>query len=282
MTKQAEANADGARSKGPEGLRALDRAMSILFALTSHPDGISLADLSRETGLTTTTVHRMLAALRSKGLARETPSGLHGLGVGTLVLSGAYLAGLDLRTESRPHLERLSIETNETCHLGALASPQIVYIEKMDSTHPVRMVSRVGGTMPAVLTAIGRAILAYSSDEVVAKTLADTKFQLGDIVQEAALMEEIANARRLGYSLDLEENEPGICCVGAPVMDASGRPVAGISVSTPSERFDRSAVDSFGLLVRKTADDISESLGYLPPARLVQMKEAGKGGEDAQ
>lgn len=263
---------EAAQRKGPEGLRALDRAVSILFALASHPGGINLVDLSRETGLTMPTVHRMLAALRSKKLARETTDGLHGLGLGTLVLSGAYLDGLDLRTEARPFLDQLSDDTNETCHLGSLASPQIVYIEKRDSTHPVRMFSRVGGTMPAVLTAVGRAILANSSDEMVAKTLADTLSQLGEIVDETAFRAQLKEVRWKGYSTDLEENEKGICCVGAPIMDSTGRVIAAISVSTPSQRFDRANIASFGALVRRTADDISESLGFLSPERIAQVK----------
>lgn len=267
---------EAAQRKGPEGLRALDRAVSILFALASHPGGINLADLSRETGLTMTTVHRMLAALRSKKLARETPDGLHGLGLGTLVLSGAYLDGLDLRTEAHPYLDRLNGDTHETCHLGSLASPQIVYIEKRDSTHPVRMFSRVGGTMPAVLTAVGRAILANSSDESVANTLADTRSQLGEIVDETAFRAQLKEVRWKGYSTDLEENEKGICCVGAPIMDSTGRVIAAISVSTPSERFDRLNIASLGALVRRTADDISESLGFLSPEGIARFKDMAR------
>lgn len=278
MSDDRTSSVTSSQRKGPEGLRALDRAVQILYALAAHPNGISLADLSRGTGLSMPTVHRILAALRSKDLTRETPSGLHGLGIGTVVLSGAYLAGLDLRAEARPHLEQLNIETNETCHLGSLASPQIVYIEKMDSAHPVRMFSRVGSTMPAVVTAMGKAILANSSDEQLIQTLADTRFQLGVIVDEVAFREVLQDVRRRGFSLDLEENERGICCVGAPIFDSAGRVIAAVSVSTPAERFDRNGIDAFGALVRHTADDISASLGYLAPERIGWLR--GLTGED--
>jgi IclR family acetate operon transcriptional repressor len=272
---KATESGDAAQRKGPEGLRALDRAVSILYALAAHPSGISLAELSRETGLTVSTVHRMLAALRTKALARETVGGLHGLGLGTLVLSGAYLQGLDLRAEARPYLERLNRETNETVHLGAFASPHIVYIDKIDSTRPVQIRSRVGATMPAVRTALGKIILASSSEQQIETTFAETRQQLGDIFDAESLRVELATAQRQGYGLDLEENERGVCCVGAAVRDNAGRVVAAISVTTPTDRFDMNDVAGFGARIRQAADDISASLGYLSPQRILELKTAG-------
>lgn len=252
--------------KGPDGLRALDRAMTILYTLAEHPRGLSLADLARKTGLTTTTAHRMLAALRSKELTRETPEGLHALGIGTLMLSGPYLQGLDLRSEVRPRLEELNNLLNEACHVGVLASPHIVYIDKLDSTHPVRMVSRVGATMPAVRTAMGKALLAEMPDETVIQTLRDTQTQLGETLEEEAFLTILAEARHRGYALDLEENERGICCVGAAIKDNTGRAVAAISVSGPKERMTENRIDDVAVQVKSCAHAISEALGYLPPA----------------
>lgn len=263
--------------RGPEGIRSLDRATSVLYALSAHPNGISLANLSRETGLTMTTAHRMLAALRSKDLARELSNGLHAVGIGALVLSGAYLEGLDLRREAIPHLRQLNELTGETCHLGTLAPPHVVYIEKMDSTHPVRMISRVGSVMPAVRTAMGKAILANSSPETVSWVLKATKEQLGFEEDEETLIERLKNDSVTGFSTDTEENESGICCVGAVIFNQVGRAEAAISVSTPVERFDKSNMDSFGALVRDTADQISQSLGYLTPSTNASIRARGQG-----
>ncbi|MGO1972242.1 MAG: IclR family transcriptional regulator [Propionibacteriaceae bacterium] len=263
---------DDGRRQGPDGLRALDRAATILYALAGHPEGIALADLSRETGLTMTTVHRMLASLRSKNLTRETSEGLHAIGLGSLVLSGAFLAGLDLSREARPHLERLNTESTETCHLGVLASPHVVYIQKMDSSHPVRMFSRVGATMPAVLTAMGKAMLAHSSADAVAGVLHDTSEQLGSVVSERTLRKVLAEDLGRGFSTDLEENERGICCVGAPIIDHLGHVVAAISVSTPTERFDRDRLTEVGGFVRSVADDISEALGHMAEGRAEELR----------
>lgn len=252
------------QSKGPEGLRAVDRTATILLALSHHPEGISLADLARETGITLTTAHRILATLRRSDLARETPTGLQALGVATLVLSAAFLDGLDIRSEARPHLTALRDETNETCHLGVLASARIVYIDKIDSRQRVRMFSSVGGTGPALSTAIGRSILAYSSREVFDRTVEAARHDIGTEFDLEALLAAAEDVRRRGFSTDLEENEPGICCVGAPVFDHTGRVVAGLSLSTPTSRFDRDKLADLGARVRATADDISRAMGHRP------------------
>lgn len=264
--------------RGPEGLRALDRATTVLYSLAAHPTGISLADLSRETGLTMTTAHRILASLRSKNLAREMSDGLHGVGIGTLVLSGAYLAGIDLRSEALPHLKELNEATGETCHLGMLTSPHVVYIEKLDSRHPVRMVSRVGSVMPAVRTAMGKAILSSASAEVVNRVLEDSRSQLGIVEDADAFAEQLQHDGAQGFSTDLEENEPGICCVGAAIFDQFGRSEAAVSVSTPVERFDANRLDEFGALVRGTADRISQALGYLTDVSIEAIRDQGPRG----
>lgn len=251
--------------KGPEGLGAVDRAGTILFTLAARPQGIGLAEISRETGITMTTVHRLLATLRKRNLVRETPDGLHALGAATLVLSGAFLDGLDVRSEARPFLVSLRDDTDETCHLGVLASPQIVYIDKIDSTRRVRMVSQVGGTGPAFSTAIGKSFLAYASAEVLDDVLCDTNSRREEQVDAVALGRALAQDRARGFSTDLEENEPGICCVGAPIMDNTGRVVAGLSVSTPFERFNLAGLDQLGANVRAKADEISRALGYHRP-----------------
>ena len=248
--------------KGPEGLGAVDRAMTILLTLAQHPEGIGLAELSRETSITMTTAHRLLATLRKRNLVRETTDGLQALGASTLVLSGAFLDGLDVRSEARPFLAQLGHETTETCHLGVLASSQIVYIDKIDSTQRVRMVSRIGATSPAFSTAIGKSILAHSSEETLNDVLRETNLHRTEPVDAAELRATLRQDRARGFSTDLEENERGICCVGAAILDHTGRVVAGLSVSTPRERFDAAQLDEFGARVRAAADDASRALGH--------------------
>ena len=256
---------ESSRDRGGGGLRAVERAVEVLNILAQHPSGLSLADLARTSGVPMTTLHRLLGVLRATSLVGETSAGLYAVGSGTVVLARAFLDGVDLREVARPEMAGVVSQTRETCHLGILASVHIVYIEKIDSPQPVRMYSRVGGTNPALSTAIGRAILAHSPASVVDEVVEGSRRLFGESVRAEDVHAVLEQVRRDGYSTDLQDNELGICCVGAPVFDHSGRVVAAISLSTPASRFDRARLDDTGHLVQSAAGRISAALGWAGP-----------------
>lgn len=248
--------------RGPAGMRAVERAVQVLNTLSERPSGMSLVDLARSTGIPMTTLHRLLAVLRSASLVAETATGLHTIGVGSVVLARAFLDGVDLRDVAKPEMAAVVAQTGETCHLGVLASVHIVYLEKIDSPHPVRMHSSVGGTNPAISTAIGRAILANSPESVVLDVVEGSERLFGmrpDAKELAGLLEQV---RLSGYSTDLQDNEMGICCVGAPIFDHTGHVIAGLSLSTPASRFDPSRLDEIGALVAAAGGRVSRALGW--------------------
>ena len=256
---------ESSADRGGGGLRSVERAVDVLNILAEHPSGLSMADLARTSGVPMTTLHRLLGVLRAASLVAETAAGRYVVGAGTVVLARAFLDGLDLREAARPQMARVVSQTSETCHLGILASVQIVYIEKVDSPHPVRMYSRVGGTNPALTTAIGRAILAHSPAPVVDEVVSGSRRLFGEGVRVQDVHAVLEDVRRNGYSTDLQDNELGICCVGAPVFDHGGRVVAGISLSTPASRFEPARLDETGQMVRSAADRISAAIGWAAP-----------------
>lgn len=249
------------KGAGTGGLQAVDRALGLLRILGEHPRGLSLTELADIAQLPPSTAHRLLGALREHHLVRETRDGRNALGPATTVLAGAFLEALDLRAEARPIMRRLVQETGETCHLGVLAAPHIVYIEKVDSPQAVRMVSYVGGTNPAVSTALGLAILAHSPADVVDTTVAASAALPGLADRGETVDADLDAIRDRGYSLDLERNEAGICCIGAPVFDHTGRVIAAISVTAPAIRFDRDRIPENGARVRGAADEITRIFG---------------------
>lgn len=250
------------------GMLAVERAVQVLNLLAKHPGGISLADLARASDIPMTTLHRLLAVLRASGLVNETATGLHTVGVASVVLARAFLDGVSVRDVARPEMAKLVEELGETCHLGILASVHIVYLEKVDSPHPIRMHSRVGGINPALTTAIGRAILAHETEHTIEEVLDGSERLLGlraDRQETYAVLDEV---KRRGYSTDLQENEVGICCAGAPIFDHTNRVVAALSVSGPSSRFDESRVESVGARVVQAGHTVSRGLGWPGPSDL--------------
>jgi DNA-binding IclR family transcriptional regulator len=204
----------------------------------------------------------MLTVLRGTGLVRETADGRYALAAGTMTLARSYLDGLDLRQEAVRVMRPLSAQTGETCHLGVLTLVHVVYIEKIDSPSPVRMYSRVGQTNPALTTAIGRVILAYSPAHVLDEVLEAHARLSGEPAGRAAIDALLTRVRADGYASDLQENELGICCVAAPVFDHTGHVAAGLSISAPATRFDTEAAGRLGPQVRHAAEELSRRLGW--------------------
>jgi DNA-binding IclR family transcriptional regulator len=243
-------------------MKALERGVRVLGILAEHPNGLSLSELAKSSGVPMTTLHRILAVLREASLVGETPRGSYVVGVGSVVLSRAFLDGVDLRDVARPAMADLAASTKETCHLGVLASVHVVYLEKIDSPYSVRMHSRVGATNPAVRTAIGRAILAHSSSDLVGEVLDGSERLFESALDRDDLDALLADVRERGYSSDLQENELGICCVGAPVFDHTGHVVAGLSVSAPVARFDTNSIVDRGARLKDAAARVSSGLGW--------------------
>jgi DNA-binding IclR family transcriptional regulator len=147
------------------------------------------------------------------------------------------------------------------------AGDDVVYAAKVEGKKPYRMPSRIGMSVRLHTTAIGKAILATMTDEAVSAIMGRTGMEArtpGTITSVPALLEHLVSIRTRGYSLDEEENEPGIRCIGAAVYDHTGRATGAVSISTLAlEPWDRPLAE-LATRVRVSAKEISESLGHLP------------------
>jgi IclR family acetate operon transcriptional repressor len=248
------------------GSQTLDRALTVLLQVAASGErGLSLADCSAILGYTKPTTHRILRTLTRREFLRvDEELGLYTLGITNLRLGARFLDDLDVRREALPELRALAEESGETVHLGTLSDTVIVYIDKVESEQAVRMFSRVGDTMPAHSTGIGKAVLAFLPEDEVDRHLPALLEQRTPhtIVDRDALRAELARIRERGHSTDDVENELGIRCVGAPIFDHLGRVQAGISVAGPEHRMTRERAAALGPCVRRHADTVSERLGH--------------------
>lgn len=246
--------------------RNLVRAFALLDILAARPDGHTLADLAERAGLPEATVHRLLSVLAGLNVVRLGDAGRWRIGRHCLELGAAYLDSVEIRSEARDLMKQLTEETGETCALGVLDEERVVYVEKIDSPHPVRMHSGIGRSNPAVTSSLGRAILAWSPGHVVESVLKDGIPKRTDhtIATEEQLHTELRRCRERGYSIDDIENEPGIRAVGAPVLDYRGGPVAALSVAGPEQRIPRTRLTTLGEATAKAARELSARLGYSP------------------
>ncbi|MPY81470.1 MAG: helix-turn-helix domain-containing protein, partial [Actinophytocola sp.] len=152
------------RDEGPKSVLA--RALTILTSFEASDAEMSLAELTRRTGLPKPTVHRLVVELSSWGILERTQTGIC-LGMRLFELGQLAPAQRDLREAALPYLEDLWAATRATVHLAVLDDLEVVYIEKLAGRGGPELPSRVGGRMPTYCTAVGKALLAFSLPEVV-------------------------------------------------------------------------------------------------------------------
>ncbi|MCO5970542.1 IclR family transcriptional regulator [Actinoallomurus soli] len=244
---------------------SLRRALAVLGYLRDNAGRpVPLTRIAEDLGMSKSTVLRLSAPLLEEDLlARDHETGWFRLGHGSLRLGQAYLSSIDVRAVAAEPLRRLQRAVRETCHLVLYDAPDVVYIDKVENEHNVRMASRVGSRAPAYCTAVGKAVLAWLDEDafrliveagmppITEKTVTDPK----------ALRAELEWIRRRGYSIDDRENEPEVRCVAAAVFDHTDQAVAALSVSGLTSRMTPVRVREVGPLVVRTAAEISRILG---------------------
>jgi DNA-binding IclR family transcriptional regulator len=266
-----------AESSVPTPAKNLAKGLSILNLISRRADGLTLSEVSRLSDVPKATAHRLISVLSEYGMVRANSEDKYLVGPQCLVLGNLFLSGLNLRQEAQDILRKLSQETLETCHLGIKDGTQIVYIEKVESPHPVRMYSRVGATNPVHSTALGRAILAYCDEEAVEAVISSglERRTANTITEPERFRAYLVEVKRHGFAVDDIENEDGIRCVAAPVFSHTGEVVAGISVSGPEQRVTADRLNDLGLKVAASAVDLSKRLGYAVEGKDVYRSVSG-------
>jgi IclR family transcriptional regulator, KDG regulon repressor len=255
-------------SSSPYFSQMLDRVMRILDCFNADEAELRLGELVDRTGLHKSTVYRLLGAMREYGLVGvDEDSGKFHLGLKFFELGTLAIRRLRIEEHAHPILERLVEQTGETAHLCVLDGSDVVYVAKVESFHALRIPSAVGLRNPAYCTGVGKALLAYLTEERLAAYLARTSlraFTKKTIRSKADLRAELAAIALRGYAIDDGEREEGVRCVGAAVRDYSGRVVAAISIAGPATRVTRERVAELARHVIGAAQAISAKAGYAP------------------
>jgi DNA-binding IclR family transcriptional regulator len=241
----------------------VDKALRILELLG---DGeLRLVDLSSRLGEHKSTVQRLLTTLQARGFVRQDgDSKRYSLGLKILLLASAKLADMDPREAALEPMQRLGDLTKETIHLSVYDEPHIEYIDKIESTFPVRMYARVGARAESYCTGVGKALIAhlgaYEFERYLQK-VSFTQFTPNTITSAKELREELARIRAQGYALDLEEHEEGVRCVAAQIFGLDGRVAGSISIAAPAFRKSEDDIRALAPAVMGAARRVSENLG---------------------
>jgi DNA-binding IclR family transcriptional regulator len=247
-------------------MKSLKKAIEVLEALAEREDGIGISRLSRELNLPKSTIHQILSTFKSVRFVEQNPENKkYYLGLRIFELGNVVQSQLQLGKIAHHYLYNLSRKTNETTYLVILENDRIVYIDCVESTARLRAHPVFGERVPLHCTSVGKAIMAYLPEEKVNKIIHEDgleRFTENTITDPQVLKRELKEIRKRGYAIDNVEHEEGIRCVGAPIRNHQKEVFAAISVSGPSQRFDRSRVLAMAKLVIETAEEISGKMGY--------------------
>jgi DNA-binding IclR family transcriptional regulator len=228
--------------------------------------GARIKDRAALSGINPASVSKMLSTLAAQGFARkDKATRRYLLGYKLIELSTRLIESMDIRATARPVLESLEAATDEVINLAAYHIGDLIYIDKYEGTRSLRMHSKIGGRANWTNTAVGKAVFANLPEHeqaYILETLTFARKTPASITSRDVFLAQVAEVTERGYAVDLEENEEGIVCVGAAVLDYSEKAVGAVSISWPVVRGGLNRLDELQVLLKKACKEISRGMGY--------------------
>ena len=255
-------SATGEKLKTPS-LPSVPRALEVLEYIAGSPNGLKLTQLTRVLGYPRSTVHCLLVTLERAGYIQRTSArGPYSCGSRLLELSGKALAGSGLREMAMPALRHLMQRTRLTVHVGLLEREQVTIIAQI-APPGTRLMTSLGQRLEVHCTALGKAIAAHLPEPRLTEILrarALTPHNDRTIISPKKFADELALSKQRGYAVDDEEDAIGYRCLAAPILDASGAPLAAISVAGTTMQISADNAAALAVELTKAASRVAECL----------------------
>ena len=235
------------------------------LAASKADSGMSLAELSAESGLANSTTHRLLASMKQLDYVEyDAVLGLWSVGVKAFSVGNAYLLKRDFISQARPYMRELVAETGETSNIAVLKGDKHVFVGQIECSEVMRMVVQIGSEGYLHAAGVGKALLsALPEDEVrnIAKRTGLTKLSEKTITNVTSLLKELEKIRQTGYSFDDEEQANGLRCIASNIYNEYGEAIAAVSISGPALRLSDDRITKLAETVKNKADAITHVIG---------------------
>ena len=252
-------------SEAGGGLSSVRDAARVLKAFTSRHRVYGVTELARLLDLSTSSVHRILATLEAEHLIEHEPAtNKYRLGLAVYDLAGAMSTGYDLSEALLPPMTVLRNRTGETVQTAVLDGREVVYIERLDSPHTLRLFLKVGRRNWAHCTSTGKVLLAHLPADRIDRVLRGWELPAvtpHTITDHELLRKALAEIRDAGYGENQSESEVGVASIAAPIRDGTGHVIAALSVAGPSTRMDPE-LQALRFAVMEAAATASRRLGH--------------------
>lgn len=218
-------------------IQSVKRAVDILRCFEAK-ELLGITEIAENTGLNKSTAFGIVATLTAEGLLeQDTSTGRYRLGLELFRLGN--LVNTNIRRLVLPELEKLAQTLEETVNYVRPDGSDVVYLIKKESSHSMRICTKIGQRLPMYCTAVGKAILTYLPENertAILKTYQFTPYTENTVPNEDSLRLQLQDIMKVGYAIEREEFESGLVCVAVPVLGRNGYPVAAISCSGPKAR----------------------------------------------
>jgi DNA-binding IclR family transcriptional regulator len=249
-----------------KAIGSVQRALDILNLFEGSRTELGNNEIARMLGMDPSTAAGLVYTLKLNNYLDQNPeSRKYRLGMKLAERASVLMDQIDLRKVATPTLEKVRRWSGESVNLAIRDHDDVVYIERLFGQQSLGIRSELGKRARLHSTALGKAILANMRAEECQTILSGYEFTPitpKTITNQEDFTAELERVRDEGFAVDEEENELGGRCLAAAIFDASGRPVAALSISVPIQRLPRERIPSYGMRIREAALEISRNLGY--------------------
>lgn len=262
MKMNSEPSSTKSTESAKTSIQVIERMIALLDALARYPDPVGLKELSKVTGLHSSTAHRILNDMVLTRFVDRSEPGTYRLGMRLLELGNIVKSRLNVHEAAIGAMRKLHQQTQQTVNLSVRQGDEIVYIDRAFSERSgMQVVRAIGGRAPLHLTSTGKLFLSVDEPKAIRAYATRTGLaghNRNSITHLDKLEQELQQVRLLGYARDNEELELGVRCMAAGIKDDSGKLIAGLSISAPADRL----MEDWLELLLATANQISATLGY--------------------
>lgn len=256
-----------------QSVKSAQRTLELLEVVARHPDGVTFVELADQLPYPKSSLHGLLHTVVSmKWLTLDPADRRYSIGVRPWEVGQAFRRSREIIIHARRYLREANKALDETVQLGILDDLDVVYLDKVEGTHPLRLVSNVGTRLPAYVTGIGKALLSGLPAQVLRDRFSGQVlpgYTPQTITSGDRLLEIVEAVRRNGYATDDGEYSHGVYCVAVPIFNRVGQVIAALSFSVPRPRIDSGEVSSEVMfeVLNSASRAISSSLDEAPDSR---------------
>lgn len=253
-------------TKNPSHVQSVERAMKLLELLAAENREMSLTEIAKSMGWPKSTTYGLLATLRDYHFVDQSATnGHYRLGVRLFEYGNLVARSWDIRTVALPAMQRLNRQLGEMIQLATEDKGEVLYLEKLDSTHMLRIVSEIGARLPMHCSGLGKVLLAHKTPNEVKWIITKRglpRMTHRTITDPVLLEKELQKVREQGIGIDDREIMDSLRCIAAPIYDKDGEVRYAISVSGLADKMQGEYLDRVRTALLQAAEEISIGMGY--------------------